>query len=69
MPASWSAVPSVIAASTTWPRPVALAWRTPAQMPSASIIPPPPMSPIRLSGTTGSPSAGPIDPSAPARAM
>ncbi len=66
---SMIAVPSVIAASTTWPSPVFATWRSAAAIPIARSIPPPPMSPIRLSGTGGSPSAGPIAPSAPAMPM
>ena len=63
-----SAVPSTIAASTTWPSPVRSAWSSPATSPRASSIPPPPKSATRLSGGVGSWPARPMWASAPATA-
>ena len=54
------AVPSTIAASTTWPSPDLWASSIAQTMPNASSMPPPPKSPTRLSGGTGLPPVSPI---------
>ena len=59
---------SIMAASTTWPRPDCRASMTAQAMPKASNMPPP-KSPTRLSGGTGASPARPMAPSTPARAM
>ncbi|OPZ01185.1 MAG: hypothetical protein BWZ09_02774 [Alphaproteobacteria bacterium ADurb.BinA305] len=61
--------PSTIAASTTCPLPEACASSIAHTTPKASSIPPPPKSPIRLSGTTGFWPFSPIACSAPVSAM
>ena len=61
--------PSTIEQSMTWPLPVARALTMPARTPIARYSAPPPKSPIRLSGGTGGPPAGPIEYSAPDSAM
>jgi hypothetical protein len=63
-----SATPSTMAASTTWPRPLARAASTPDTTPSASSMPPPPKSATRLSGGVGGCPARPMWASAPATA-
>src|SRR5438309_572267 len=50
-----TAVPSTMAASTTWPRPEAeRSWRA-ASTPTTSSMPPPPKSPSRFRGGAGGP--------------
>ena len=63
-----SAVPSVMAASTTWPWPDLRASSTAQTTPKASIMPPPPKSPTRFSGGGGGLSARPVEYSMPDRA-
>ena len=58
-----------MAASTTWPTPVARAESSAEVTPKASIIPPPPKSPTRLSGGTGMSPERPIGHRAPEMAM
>ena len=60
-----TAVPSTMAASTTWPLPDVRASTTPHTMPKASSMPPPPKSPTRLSGGCGRSSGRPMAPRAP----
>jgi hypothetical protein len=64
-----SDAPSTIAASTTWPRPERCASSSAQTMPKPSSMPPPPKSPIRLSGGTGGSPARPIALSTPESAM
>ena len=68
MSASCEATPSRIAASTTWPRPDRCRSTRASRMPIARKTPPPPISPMRLSGGTGGPSSGPIASRAPVSA-
>ena len=64
-----NADPSTMATSTTSPSPVRCAEYSAAITPRASSIPPPPKSPMRLSGGTGRSPARPIGSRAPAIEM
>ena len=59
------ALPSVMAASTTWPLPDCAASTNADAMPNAKSIPPPPKSPTKLSGGVGFVSFGPMACKAP----
>ena len=63
------AVPSVIAASITWPCPEVLLSTKAARIPESKYIAPPPKSPTRLRGGAGGRSGYPIAPKAPAMEM
>ena len=61
--------PSIMAASTTWPRPERWASSIPQTMPNAISMPPPPKSPMRLIGGVGFSPARPRWASTPPSAM
>jgi hypothetical protein len=63
------AAPSTIAASTTWPAPVAARETSAQTMPKARSSPPPPKSPTTFNGGVGGWPARPNACSAPASAM
>ena len=63
------AVPSTIAASTTWPSPLSRASRRAASTPMTRYVEPPPKSPTRLLGKCGRSLSWPMPNSAPVIAM